>query len=86
MHVDGPEYPILLAVDQELGKVAALWVAPKRPNRVGPLEVGSIRTWSQLGRATAYEANLTTRTKNATKNATTAPMRATDQTSSSSSV
>ena len=51
------------------------------PIRSARSKSGSMRTWSRSARAAAYEANWTTRT-----NATAAPMRAIDQTSSSSSV
>jgi hypothetical protein len=42
------QHSILLAIDQELGEGAALWVAPELSDPVGSLEVGSIRTWSPL--------------------------------------
>jgi hypothetical protein len=37
----GPDRPILLAVDQELGEGAALWVPPELAASVGPLEVAA---------------------------------------------
>jgi hypothetical protein len=46
-----PQRPITLAVDRELGDGAALWVAPELADPVGPLEVGSSRTWRSSGRA-----------------------------------
>jgi hypothetical protein len=41
-HADehGPQRPVLLAVDQQLGEVAALGVAPELADPVGPVEVG----------------------------------------------
>ena len=42
----GPQRPILLAVDQELGEGARLGVPPELAGPVGALEVGSMRTWS----------------------------------------
>jgi hypothetical protein len=39
----------LLAVDQQLGEVAALWVAPKLADPVGSIEVGKHKDVEQLG-------------------------------------
>ncbi len=44
-----PERPILLAVDQELGEVATLWVAPELADPVGSLEVGEHQDVEELG-------------------------------------
>jgi hypothetical protein len=41
-HADehGPQGPILLAVDQELGEGAALWSAPELADPLGPVVSG----------------------------------------------
>jgi hypothetical protein len=45
-----PQRPILLAVDQELGEGAALWVAQNSPSHpVCPLEVGEHEDMEELG-------------------------------------
>ena len=35
-----PKRPVILAVDQQLGEGAALWVAPELSDPVGSLEIG----------------------------------------------
>jgi hypothetical protein len=45
----GSKYPILFAVDQELGEGATLRVAPELADSVGPLEVGEHQDVEQLG-------------------------------------
>jgi hypothetical protein len=76
-----PECSILLAVDQELWRRTASPSRRKPPIRSARSKSG-IRTRRSSARAAAYEANRATRSKHAT----TPPMRATDQKSSSSSV
>jgi hypothetical protein len=49
-----PERPILLAVDQQLGEGAALWVTPELSDPVGSLEVGERQDVEQLGGALTY--------------------------------
>ena len=44
-----PERPILLAVDEELGEGAALWIAPELSDPVGPVEVGEHEDVEELG-------------------------------------
>ena len=44
-----PKRPVLLAVDQQLGEGAALWVAPELADPVGALEVGEHEDVEQLG-------------------------------------
>jgi hypothetical protein len=44
-----PERPVLLAVDQELGEGAALWVTPELSDPVCPLEVGEHEDMEELG-------------------------------------
>src|SRR6266511_5055420 len=43
-----PERPILLAIDQELGEGAALWVAPELADPIGALEVREHQDVEQL--------------------------------------
>ena len=43
-----PKRPVLLAVDQELGEGAALWMAPELSDPVGSLEVGEHEDMEQL--------------------------------------
>ena len=50
-----PEGPILLAVDQELGEGAALWVTPELADPVGPLKVGEHEDVEQLGAGSRTE-------------------------------
>jgi hypothetical protein len=50
-HQHRPEYPVLLAVDQQLGEGAALWVAQNSPIRSARSKSGSMRTWSSSARA-----------------------------------
>jgi hypothetical protein len=44
-----PKRPILLAVDQELGEGAALWLAPQPSDPVGSLELGEHQDAEQHG-------------------------------------
>jgi hypothetical protein len=44
-----PERPVLLAVDQQLGEGATLWVAPELADPVGSLEVREHQDVEQLG-------------------------------------
>jgi len=44
-----PERSVLLAVDQEFGECATLWVAPELSDPVGSLEVGQHEDVEQLG-------------------------------------
>jgi hypothetical protein len=46
---DRPQHPTLLAVDQELGDGAALWVAPELSDPLGSLEVGEHEDVEKLG-------------------------------------
>jgi hypothetical protein len=50
-----PERPILLAVDQQLGEGAALWVAPELADPVGSLEVGEHQDVEELGAGSGTE-------------------------------
>jgi hypothetical protein len=50
-----PKGPILLAVDQELGEGATLWVAPELSDPVGSLEVGQHQDVEQLGARSGTE-------------------------------
>jgi hypothetical protein len=50
-----PQRPILLAVDQQLGKGATLRVAPELPHPVGPLEVGQHEDVEQFGAGSGAE-------------------------------
>ena len=43
------EHPVLLAVDQQLGECAALWVAPELADPLGALEVGEHQDVEQFG-------------------------------------
>jgi hypothetical protein len=55
-----PECPVLLAVDQELGEGAALWVAPELSDPVGSLEVGEhedVEEFGASGRRECFEAS-----------------------------
>jgi hypothetical protein len=45
----GTQYPVLLAVDQQLGEGAALWVTPEFPDPVSPVEVRQHEDVEQLG-------------------------------------
>ncbi|MET1011046.1 MAG: hypothetical protein ABWY83_01575 [Actinomycetota bacterium] len=49
------ERPILLAVDQEFGEGAALWVAPELADPVGSLEVGERQDVEKLGAGSGTE-------------------------------
>ena len=51
----GPERPILLAVDQQLGEGPALRVAPELSDPVGSLEVGKHQDVEQLGAGSGTE-------------------------------
>jgi hypothetical protein len=51
----GPERPVLLAVDQQLGEGAALRVAPVLPDPVGSVEVGEHEDVEQLGAGSQTE-------------------------------
>jgi len=51
-----PERPILLAVDQQLGEGAALWVAPELADPLGALEVGKHQDVKQLGAGSRPES------------------------------
>jgi hypothetical protein len=51
-----PQRPILLAVDQELGEGATLWVAPELADPVGSLEVGEHQDVEQLGAGSRTES------------------------------
>ena len=44
------ERPVLLAVDQQLAEGSRLGVAPELADPLGPVEVGSVATWSLLKR------------------------------------
>ena len=57
-HADerGPKRPILLAVDQELGEGAAIWVAPELSDPVGSLEVREHQDMEQLGAGSRAES------------------------------
>jgi hypothetical protein len=48
-----PDRPILLAVDQQLGEAAALWVAPELSDPVGSLEYRSHRDTAAMTARTA---------------------------------
>ena len=50
-----PEYPVFLAVDQELGEGSALGVAPELADPVRPLEVGEHEDVEQLGAGSRTE-------------------------------
>jgi hypothetical protein len=50
-----PESLVLLAVDQQLGEGAALWVAPELSDPVGSLEVGEHEDVEQLGAGSRAE-------------------------------
>ena len=50
-----PKRPVLLAVDQEFGEGAALWVAPELSDPVCPLEVGKHQHVEQLGAGSGAE-------------------------------
>ena len=50
-----PERPVLLAVDQESGEGAALWVAPELSYPVGSLEVREHQDMEQLGAGSGSE-------------------------------
>jgi hypothetical protein len=52
---DCSERPVLLAVDQELGEGATLWVAPELADPVGALEVGEHQDVEQLGAGSGTE-------------------------------
>jgi hypothetical protein len=54
-HKHRSEDPVLLAVDQELGEGAALWVAPELADPVGPVEVGEHQNVEQLGAGSGTE-------------------------------
>jgi len=56
-HQHSPEYPVLLAVDQQLGEGATLRVAPELSFRSARSKSGSMRTWSSLARASGGIAN-----------------------------
>jgi hypothetical protein len=60
---DSPKRPILLAVDQQLGEGAALGVAPELSDRIGPVEVGSMRTWSSSARGATPSASRRSRSR-----------------------
>jgi hypothetical protein len=47
---------VLLAVDQQVGEGAALWVAPVRANPVGRSKSGSMRTWRSSARGAGPSA------------------------------
>ena len=49
------ERPVLLAVDQELGEGATLWVAPELADPVCPLEVGEHDDMEELGTRSGTE-------------------------------
>jgi hypothetical protein len=51
----GPERPVLLAVDQELGEGATLRVAPELADPVGSLEVGEHQDVEKLGAGSGAE-------------------------------
>jgi hypothetical protein len=48
-HQYGPEHPVLLAVDQELGEGTALRVAPELADPFGAFEVGEREDVETLG-------------------------------------
>jgi hypothetical protein len=50
-----PKRPILLAVDQQLGEGAALWVAPELSDPVGSIEVREHEDVEQLGAGSEAE-------------------------------
>ena len=50
-----PSHSVFLAVDQELGEGAGMGFLPVGADPVGPLEVGSIRTWGSLGSGSGTE-------------------------------
>jgi hypothetical protein len=52
-----PECPVLLAVDQEFGEGATLWVAPELADPVGPVEVGEHQTMEKFGALSRTEAS-----------------------------
>ncbi len=56
-----PKRPVLLAVDQQLGEVPTLGVAPEHTEPVGPLEVGEHEDVEQLGAGSPTPANATVR-------------------------
>ena len=51
----GPKRPVLLAVDQQLGKFPALWIAPELADPVGTLEVREHQDVKQLGAGSRTE-------------------------------
>jgi hypothetical protein len=51
-----PQRPVLLAVDQELGEGATLWVAPELSDPVGPVEAGEHEDVEQLGAGSRPES------------------------------
>jgi hypothetical protein len=51
-----PERPVLLAVDQQLGEGAALWLAPELADSVGPVEVRQHQDVEQLGANARWES------------------------------
>jgi hypothetical protein len=51
----GPERPVLLAVDQELGEGATLRVAPELSDPVGPVEVGELKDVEEFGAGSRAE-------------------------------
>ena len=50
-----PQRPVLLAVDQQLGEGATLWVAPELADPVGSLEVGQHQDVEQFGAGSGAE-------------------------------
>jgi hypothetical protein len=50
-----PQRPVLLAVDQQLGKGATLRVAPELSDPVGSLEVGEHQDVEQFGAGSGAE-------------------------------
>ena len=50
-----PERPVLLAVDQQLGEGATIWVAPELTDPVGSIEVGEHQDVEQLGSGSRAE-------------------------------
>jgi hypothetical protein len=58
-----PQRPVLLAVDQEFGKGAALWVAPELADPVGAIEVGQHEDVEKFGAASGARASRRARSR-----------------------